>query len=553
MGAVQSRSSKVRKQTLCAGVALSAFALVLGTSGIANAQSADQLQSQIDQLQRQVNQLKKQQTQQSQQVQEAVATRAAMPVKGPAGACAPWQIKPGKTLTMCTPGGEVTMYGNIDVSLDYTSKSVGHLNFDPADPPIGNFGWMPAISTNLSYFGVRGFQHLYDPKINFVYQLEAGFDVSATPGDKQSNSNISNSVNGALFSRNSYIGIAHSDYGAIKIGKTDAPYKNSTAAFNPFSGEIGDYSVIMGNTGGDNRVEFGTRLSHAVWYESPNISGFQFNALFSPGQNRSDINDNLPAGESDCAGGNDPTSGNVNPGACTDGSFGNAASANLSYTNGGFYATGAYERHWKVNRQGDITGLFGGDPLLINQDVADEDAAKVGALYNFKSTGTTIGGIFERLHRYVPSDLDFQNERTRNGTWLFLSQQITNGDSIHFGWAHAFKTPGDPGVHNDGSLLVTDPFNTALTDHVAPDQNQADMVTGAYKHKLSDALTWYTAVAATFNGASAHYDLGAGGRGVTTDCHDAGLGANGGTNGAGGRCFAGATLLGFSTGLQYRF
>jgi len=276
--------------------------------------------------------------------------------------------------------------------------------------------------------------------------------------------------------------------------------------------------------------------------------------LFSPGQNRSNINDNLPSAESDCAGGNDPTSGNLNPGACTDGSFGNAASANLSYTNGGFYATAAYERHWKVNRQGDIGGLFGvgaGNPLF-DQDVADEDAAKIGALYNFKSTGTTIGGIFERMHRYTPSLLDFQNERTRNGTWLFASQQLTNADSIHVGWAHAFRTPGDPGQHNDATIPVFDPVS-GTTAFVATNQNQADMITGAYKHKLSDALTWYTAVAATFNGPSAHFDLGAGGRGVTTDCHDAGLGANGGTNGAGGHCFTGTTLLGVSTGLQYRF
>jgi len=43
----------------------------------------------------------------------------------------------------------------------------------------------------------------------------------------------------------------------------------------------------MGNTGGDNRVEFGTRLDHALWYESPKFGGgFQFNALFAPGQNR---------------------------------------------------------------------------------------------------------------------------------------------------------------------------------------------------------------------------------------------------------------------------
>src|SRR6185437_9211661 len=46
------------------------------------------------------------------------------------------------------------------------------------------------------------------------------------------------------------------------------------------------------------------------------------------------------------------------------------------------------------------------------------------------------------------------------------------------------------------------------------------------KHKYSENLTWYTNVAAPFNSADAHYDLGAGGRAVTTDCHDA-AGASG--------------------------
>jgi predicted porin len=541
MGAVQSRSTQIYKGTLCAGVALSALALVFGTSA-AQAQSADQLQSQIDKLQRQVNQIKQDQK----QVQAAAP--AAPLVKAP-GQCL-FQPIPGQTASFCTPGGQFTLYGNMDVSFDYTSKNIKTTDvFDfgahPFDTPRGNFGWMPAISTNLSYFGVRGFQKVGTYDFNFVYQLEAGFDISAAPGNKQSNSNLSNQVNGALFSRNSYIGIASKNWGAIKIGKTDAPYKTSTAAFNPFSGQIGDYSVIMGNTGGDNRVEFGTRLSHAVWYESPNISGFQFNALFAPGQNRSDISDNLSAGESDCTGNNDPTSGGAS--ACTDGSFSNAASANLSYTNGGFYATAAYERHWKVNRQGDIPGSA--NPQFFIDDVADEDAAKIGALYNFKSTGTTIGGIFESMHRYVPADISFQNERQRNGTWLFVSQQLTDADSIHFGWAHAFRTPGDPGQHND-SLI---PFPDGSANFFASNHNQADMVTGSYKRKLSSNLTWYTAIAATFNGPSAHFDLGAGGRGVTTDCHDAGIPAGGGAGAAGGACFTGTTLMGVSTGLQYRF
>jgi predicted porin len=461
--------------------------------------------------------------------------------------------KPGNPLTFFTPGGEITAYGNIDVSFDYTSKNVKGLELNGVDPPVGNFGWMPAISTNLSYLGVRGFQRLPDVPFNFVYQAEAGFDVSASPGLRETNSNLSNNVNGALFSRNTYIGLSSPEYGAIKIGKTTGPYQNSTAAFNPFAGQIGDYAVVMGNSGGDNRVEFGTRLSHAVWYESPTIAGFQLNALFSPGQNRSDTSDNIPAGESDCAGGNIPGSGGTIPVACNDGAFSNAISANLSYTNGPFYATGGYERHFKVNRQSDITGIFGPTSgmtttqlALFNGDVADEDAFKIGALYRFP-TKTTVGAIFEDMHRYVPAELAFQNERQRLGTWLFLSQELTPNDSIHFGWAHAFKTPGDPGQHNDATLPTPDGAS-----FVAPNNNQADMVTASYKHRFSENLTWYTAVAATFNGPSAHFDLGAGGRGVTTDCHDA-SGADGGNVFGSPHCFTGTTLVGVSTGLQWRF
>jgi hypothetical protein len=249
--------------------------------------------------------------------------------------------KKGNPLTFYTPGGEITGYGNFDISVDDTTKAWGgNVNTNPAftggsEPyPIGNFGWLPAISTNTSYLGVRGFQRIEHFPFNFVYQLELGYDISATPGLKQTNSQISNVVNGGLFNRNTYVGFASPEFGAIKIGKTTAPYETSTGGFNPFAGQIGDMHVIMGNTGGDNRVEFGTRLDHSIWYESPTIAGFQWNFLFSPGQNRSNISDNIAAGESDCTGGNDPTEGGLFPNGCNDGAFSNAISTNLSYTNG---------------------------------------------------------------------------------------------------------------------------------------------------------------------------------------------------------------------------
>ncbi len=566
-----------RRLRLCAGIALSVLIMILGASSSANAQAASEaqikaLEDRIDQLQRTVDKLtaaqaktadeteaaRKQATQAQAQATQAQAQAGTVELDSNGHRFL--ERKKGTPSTFYTKGGEISGYGNLDVSFDGTTKDAKGLTLNGNSPPVGNFGWMPAISTNISYLGIRGFQRIGDHPFNFIYQLEVGFDISATPGLKLSNNQVSDTVNGALFNRNTYIGLSRPTWGAIKIGKTDAPYKTTTAEFNPFSGMLGDYQVIMGNTGGDNRVEFGTRLDHALWYESPVFGGgFQFNALFAPGQNRSSTSDNVAAGESDCAGGNAPESGGNSPIACNDGAFSNAVSTNLSYTKGRLYITAAYEFHQNVNRQSDITGMYGVTTVatggtdvpttptginLFNQDVANEDAAKIGIMYHFPSN-TTVGVIGEDMHRYLPSDLAFQNERQRYGTWLVVSQKLSDNNSVHFGWAHAFQTPGDPGQHNDSTLTTADGATYAAH------RNQADMVTLAYKHTFLRNLTWYIDAAATFNGPSAHYDLGAGGRGVTTDCHDANSTSSGVY--AANHCYTGTTLVGVSSGLQYKF
>jgi hypothetical protein len=129
-----------------------------------------------------------------------------------------------------------------------------------------------------------------------------------------------------------------------------------------------------------------------------------------------------------------------------------------------------------------------------------------------------------------------------------VSQELSPIDSLHFGWAHAFKSPGNPGQHNDTTGVLNDGLSTA---YGGPNQNQSDMVTAEWKHKFSENLIWYSIAAATFNGPDAHYDLGAGGRSVTTDCHDA-VNTTGGIT-SGPHCWTGTTLVGVSTGLQWKF
>lgn len=525
--------------TVCAA-AFGAAGMTFG--GGAFAQSSNDMKAQIEALQQQLQMLKDRlDKQEAQQAQRSAQAPAHATAASGGTEHAFLERKEGKGVTFYTRGGEVSLYGNLDLSVDSTTKGISGMTGPggAADVPFGNGGWMSAISTNLSYVGVRGFQTLGSTPMKFVYQLETQIDVSATSGTTLTNSNQSNAVKGALTSRNSFVGLASPSWGAVKIGKTDAPYKNSTARMDPFSGMIGTYSAIMGNTGGDNRVEFANRMDHSIWYESPNWNGVHFNTLFSPGQNRADDSSNLASGESDCAGGNVPGSGSGGmPAAvaCNDGAFGNAYSASLSYIYKKFYVTGAYEMHKKVNRTGDAPG-----GIYDARDIADERAAKLGVQYTFP-TKTTVGAIWEDMKRNLDSALDYQNERTRTGTWFVVSQGLSDKDSVHFGWAHANKSPGDPGTHN-------------VAGGANPD-NAANMLTLAWKHQMDKNMSIYADWAETRNHRAAHYDLGAGGHGVTTDCHDGSNPpdptafdpANGGP-----RCWAGGHLKGISIGTKYVF
>jgi predicted porin len=583
-----------------------AGAVAIAFAGAVRADDASDLKAKFEALQKQMEEVKNQLEQVTKKQKEQEAAAAAKPA-------APAEKKsPAEALIEKLTKG---FYGSLEVSVDYVTKGmkdkaagsgygwtpsggftgptgIKSTVLNPATGattihPVGNVGYVAGLSTNKSGFGYRGDHSLPFPDTKVIYQIEANFAITAQPGVASSYTQQSNVVKTALGFGDSYLGVGTKDWGNLKFGTLYAPYNKSTDRMNPFSGMLGDYAVVMGNSGGDNRVEFGTRLEHSILYESPKIfpsilGGFSFDVLYSPGQNRTNDYVVQSSGSPDCNGGNLPGSGNL-PLNCDDGGFDSAWSLDLKYERPEFYITAAYERHQSVNRNSDgigsnnpIYGYFAGlpgNPLLLDltpvmnvaanggavvgcgpggtslcpttiplgaytTDIGNETAYKFGAQYIFPF-GLTVSGIWENLIRDIPGYLQFQNERSRHGSWLALSQSVTPDLDVSFGWAHASQTPGDPGGQHNYS-----PFAPSDT---------ADMFTLLFKQKIDKQVFWYVNAAETFNHGNVHYDLGAGGRGFPTDCHDGTHTTQVDYTGFGPTTWGGCKLKGLSVGMNYKF
>jgi len=463
-----------------------------------------------------------------------VATSPA-PTPGPMIAGIPVKAGP---LTPLIDNTTVTLYGSIDLSGDIFNPSV----FDQ--------GTKLGIASNISSFGVR-VRHNLAPYgwegMAVVAQLESQVDFASAPNERA-----------AFGTRDSFLGL-ESPWGSIKAGKSDTPYKKSTAAMDPFSRTLGDYNSIMGNTGGDNRAEFDWRMNHAVWYESPIFNGFQFSALASPGQNYAKDNSDYSYGDAfQCngastrgSGSNFPgtggaVAGNIGGNGCTDGSYGNAYSAALTYKNGPFSAIAAYELHEGVNRHGDdglepglIAPVFLADGSQVITGVHNEWAAKVGGGYHFNDGlgDLQLNAYYEWIRREVTAAEQPFNERSRDAVFASATQRIGQW-AISGSYAHAFKSPGNPAM-----LSVNDPvLAPAATLQGNLFSNDASQYAVGARYYFNDWASWYVVASQLNQGPGAHYCLGASGHGYQVCSRDA---AN--------DTIGGATIRAATTGMTFNF
>ena len=573
-------------------VALAACAASVAFNGVVFADDP-QTQALNDQMR-----IMQQQMQQLQQQIDTLSTKqSAMPAGPPVSAAS----SPEKGKVTMTPLESKFdnflkgFYGALDVSVDYTTKGMnnpnaynyGYASGAPGSPyvitsgpkatPYGRVGWLGAMSSNGSSIGYRGSHKIPNSDISFIYQVSTAIDMVAAPGLQNSWTKSSNVVQGAIGLGDTFVGFQSHSWGKVRFGEMYMPYKTSTDRLNPFGTGLGNYAVILGNTGGDNRVEFGSRDPDVVSYTSPTWGGFSFDAAYAFGQQVDPNSDLMPEGSPDCQGSNNPGSGNLFLN-CDDGGFNQAFSGDLKFETGGLYLVAAYELHKRVNRSSDGIGaaqpfynyVEGQGPTGPNAamldwadyqayaaeyplpaaagtpaystayDVADEYAMKFGGQYSF-DFGLTVSALWEGMHRKLPQIMEFQNERQRNGDWLALQQKLNGGaDVVAVGWAHATATVGDPGGQHN--------FNPNGVGN-----NQANMYTAGWWHKFDKQLTAYFDVADTVNDGNAHFDIGAGGHGIKTDCHDATHSPFIDYSSAGNTTWGGCHELGVSTGVSYKF
>src|SRR5207302_3158165 len=211
-----------------------AVSVALGCVGNAHADQASDMQAKLDALQKEIQELQA----------EIGALRKKQEQAAPAAAAAPAkEVKAGKELVFKVGGGEVQLYGHADVSLDdQTNGMTGFIN--GGLPVTGHNGWLPDVSSNLSFFGVRGNRGVSED-LKGVFQFETEISYAATPGASDQATDTT-AQKFELGSRNSFVGLQSEEYGAIKLGKTDTPYKTATARLDPFASTPGDYNAIMG-------------------------------------------------------------------------------------------------------------------------------------------------------------------------------------------------------------------------------------------------------------------------------------------------------------------
>ena len=245
----------------------------------------------------------------------------------------------------------VTLYGILDAGIAYKQ-------IKKDDNTFSNFG--AAYGTqNGNRFGLRGVEDLGSGN-RLTFQLEDGFDIG--------NGTLGQS--GRIFGRQAWFGVENDAWGYARIGRQYNLATDYFGAIDPFAQGFGQLNLgtVMGSV---NTY----RMSNALKYQTPNMSGFQAGAAYSFATGYDALYINNGVNVTSGTGYNYDTTNNTRQ-----------ISLGAKYANGPIYVAASYDKLYGA------TGIAGGSPE------ASPSEWNLGGSYDFKvvkvsaAYGQTRGG-----------------------------------------------------------------------------------------------------------------------------------------------------------------
>ena len=250
----------------------------------------------------------------------------------------------------------VTLYGVLDGGIRYQNWNLSNGPFSKVDISTSSIAVVSGTQST-SRFGVKGVEDLGSGN-QAVWNLEG-----------QVNVNDGSAGSYSQWQRTSIVGLRNDAWGQVDIGRQlNLAFKFAGAPIDSAFGvnaPIINISGVMGITA--------VRQSNMLMYQSPSFSGFKFGAQYS-------FNTGLAAGKqlATGAGSNDTATGGSS--FDTGNNMRNISGA-VSYTNGGIYVTGVYDKFTPASNT--LAGANGGGVTSwIVAGAYDAKVVKVGVAYN---------------------------------------------------------------------------------------------------------------------------------------------------------------------------
>ncbi|CAB3787532.1 Outer membrane porin protein [Paraburkholderia caffeinitolerans] len=161
----------------------------------------------------------------------------------------------------------VTLYGIVDAGLTYVSNEVSRQSTITQNGLSGGKAAVGLTSGNVqqSRWGLRGVEDL-GGGLKTIFNLESGFNVAN-----------GTTVNSALFNRQAFVGLSHSDYGTLTLGRQ---YDSVVDYLGPLSATGTWGGTYFAHPGDNDNLNSSFSLSNTVKYQSPIFAGFSANALY---------------------------------------------------------------------------------------------------------------------------------------------------------------------------------------------------------------------------------------------------------------------------------